>query len=66
MEAGLTVMAVFEMGTAKETPLTPSRNLNYAQQRLLVKVKAAAAHPALTAWLVPTAQRRLERVQPGL
>ena len=52
MEAGLTVMAVFEMGTAKETPLTPARNLNYAQQRLLVKVKAAAAHPALTAWLV--------------
>ena len=39
-------------GPALWAPLTPARNLNYAQQRLLVKVKAAAAHPALTAWLV--------------
>ena len=42
---GLAVVAVFEMGTAEQTPLVEPRDLAYAQTRLQAKVRATGGHP---------------------
>ena len=41
---GLAVVAVFEMGTAEQTPLVEPRDLAYAQTRLQAKVRATGGH----------------------
>ena len=49
---GLAVVAVFEMGTAEQTPLVEPRDLAYAQTRLQAKVRATGGHPAVVSWLI--------------
>ena len=51
----ISVIAGFDMGTARESPIGSARGLAYAQQRLQRKVRALASHAsgrAIVAWLV--------------
>ena len=47
----LTVVAVFEMGTAQDTPLGSEDNRRYAEARLRLKLRVNR-HPAIISWLI--------------